>query len=118
LVRGVRSVVGVMGLLWIGALLIGVVEEFLVNAIESKVEWREVFRTRAGLPRHGWALLRSAAIGCWMGITPGGPPAASFMSYGIAKRLSPRRANFGKGESEGIIAPETADHAAGTSPLP
>ena len=39
------------------------------------------------------ALLRSAAIGCWMGITPGGPTAASFMSYGIAKRVSPRRAN-------------------------
>jgi putative tricarboxylic transport membrane protein len=39
------------------------------------------------------------------------------MSYGIAKRLSPRRANFGKGEPEGIIAPETADHAAGTSAL-
>ena len=52
-----------------------------------------------------------------MGITPGGPTAASFMSYGIAKRVSPRRANFGKGEPEGIIAPETADHAAGTSAL-
>ena len=52
-----------------------------------------------------------------MGITPGGPTAASFMSYGIAKRFSRRRANFGKGEPEGIIAPETADHAAGTSAL-
>jgi TctA family transporter len=39
------------------------------------------------------------------------------MSYGIAKRFSSRRANFGKGEPEGIIAPETADHAAGTSAL-
>jgi TctA family transporter len=63
------------------------------------------------------ALLRSAAIGCWMGITPGGPTAASFMSYGLAKRFSPRRANFGNGEPEGIIAPETADHSAGTSAL-
>ena len=52
-----------------------------------------------------------------MGITPGGPTAASFMSYGIAKRFSRRRANFGKGEPEGIVAPETADHAAGTSAL-
>jgi len=52
-----------------------------------------------------------------MGITPGGPTAASFMSYGLAKRFSPRRANFGKGEPEGIIAPETADHSAGTSAL-
>jgi putative tricarboxylic transport membrane protein len=52
-----------------------------------------------------------------MGITPGGPTAASFMSYGIAKRFSARKASFGRGEAEGIIAPETADHAAGTSAL-
>src|SRR5436190_22373772 len=117
LVKGVNFVVAVMGLFGIGELLIAVEEEFHVNAISSKVEWREVFRTLAGLPRHGWALLRSAAVGCWMGITPGGPTAASFMSYGLAKRFSPRRANFGKGEPEGIIAPETADHSAGTSAL-
>jgi putative tricarboxylic transport membrane protein len=107
----------VMGLFGIGELLVAVEDEFHVKAISSKVEWREVFRTLVGLPRYGWVLLRSAAIGCWMGITPGGPTAASFMSYGIAKRLSSRRANFGKGEPEGIIAPETADHAAGTSAL-
>src|SRR6266568_598801 len=117
LVKGVSFVVAVMGLFGIGELMIAVEEEFHVKTISSKVEWREVFRTLAGLPRYGWALLRSAAIGCWMGITPGGPTAASFMSYGIAKRLSPRHANFGKGEPEGIIAPETADHAAGTSAL-
>jgi TctA family transporter len=39
------------------------------------------------------------------------------MSYGIAKRFSPRGRYFGNGEPEGIIAPETADHAAGTSAL-
>ena len=117
LVKGISFVVAVMGLFGIGELLIAVEDEFHVKAISSKVEWREVFRTLAGLPRYGWALLRSAVIGCWMGITPGGPTAASFMSYGIAKRLSPRHANFGKGEPEGIIAPETADHAAGTSAL-
>src|ERR1700675_4100934 len=117
LVKGINFVVAVMGLFGIGELLIAVEDEFNVKAISSKVEWREVFRTLAHLPRYGWALLRSAAIGCWMGITPGGPTAASFMSYGIAKRLSPRHANFGKGEPEGIVAPEAADHAAGTSAL-
>ena len=98
-------------------MLVAVEDEFHVKAISSKVEWREVFRTLTHLPQYGWVLLRSAAIGCWMGITPGGPTAASFMSYGIAKRLSSRHANFGKGEPEGIVAPETADHAAGTSAL-
>lgn len=117
LVKGVSFIVAVMGLFGIGELLIAVEEEIHVKAVNSKVEWGEVFRTLVGLPRYGWALVRSAAIGCWMGITPGGPTAASFMSYGIAKRLSPRRAFFGKGEPEGIIAPEAADHSAGTSAL-
>src|SRR6202048_621025 len=117
LVKGVNFVVAVMGLFGIGELLIAVEDEFHIKAISSKVEWREVFRTLLHLPRYGWTLLRSAAIGCWMGITPGGPTAASFMSYGIAKRFSARGRYFGSGEPEGIIAPETADHAAGTSAL-
>ncbi|QDW38914.1 tripartite tricarboxylate transporter permease [Bradyrhizobium sp. KBS0727] len=117
LVKGVSFVVAVMGLFGIGELLIAVEEEFQARAVSSKVEWREVFRALGQLPRHSVALLRSAAIGCWMGITPGGPTAASFMSYGIAKRFSRNGHRFGTGEVEGIIAPETADHAAGTSAL-
>lgn len=117
LVKGVNFVVAVMGLFGIGELLIAVEEEFHARAVSSKIEWREVFRALGRLPWHGVALLRSAAIGCWMGITPGGPTAASFMSYGIAKRFSIRGKYFGTGEVEGIIAPETADHAAGTSAL-
>jgi putative tricarboxylic transport membrane protein len=117
MVKGINFIVAVMGLFGIGELLIAVEEELDAKAVSSHIKWREVFTTVAGLPRYWVALLRSAAIGCWMGITPGGPTAASFMSYGIAKRVSPRRANFGKGEPEGIIAPETADHAAGTSAL-
>jgi putative tricarboxylic transport membrane protein len=39
------------------------------------------------------------------------------MSYGIAKRMSPGGAKFGTGMPEGIVAPETAAHAAGTAAL-
>ena len=52
-----------------------------------------------------------------MGITPAGATPASFMSYGIAKRVSKNGNNFGKGEIEGVVAPETAAHAAGTAAL-
>ena len=117
LVKGVSFVVAVMGLFGIGELLIAVEEEIKAKGVSSRVDWREVGRTLLKLPGHWWVLLRSAAVGCWMGITPGGPTAASFMSYGLAKRLSPRHANFGKGEPDGIIAPEAADHSAGTSAL-
>ena len=52
-----------------------------------------------------------------MGISPAGATPASFMSYGIAQRISKRGKNFGNGEIEGVVAPETAAHAAGTAAL-
>jgi TctA family transporter len=39
------------------------------------------------------------------------------MGYGLAKRFSRNPENFGRGEMEGVLAPETAAHAAGTSAL-
>ena len=61
--------------------------------------------------------IRSSLIGIWMGITPGGATPASFMSYGLAKKMSRDGAKFGTGQLEGVIAPETAAHAAGTAAL-
>jgi putative tricarboxylic transport membrane protein len=52
-----------------------------------------------------------------MGITPGGATAASFMGYGLAKRFASDPDAFGKGQMEGVLAPETAAHASGTSAL-
>jgi TctA family transporter len=62
----------------------------------------------AGMPRYWMTLLRSSAIGCWLGITPGGAIAASFMGYNLAKRFSKDKEGFGKGRIEGVFAPETA----------
>ena len=116
-VRGISFVVAVMGLFGIGELLVAAEEDLHAKSLSSRIEWGEAWRTLVRMPRHAVALVRSAAIGCWMGITPGGPTAASFMSYGVAMRVSPNRANFGKGEAEGVVAPEAADHAAVTSAL-
>ena len=62
-------------------------------------------------------MLRSAVVGCWMGITPGGATPASFMSYGLAKKFSKNGNNFGKGELEGVVMPEVAAHSAGTAAM-
>jgi putative tricarboxylic transport membrane protein len=61
--------------------------------------------------------VRSAVIGFWMGFKPGGATPASFMSYAFAKRFSKHPERFGKGELEGVVAPETAAHAAGVAAL-
>jgi putative tricarboxylic transport membrane protein len=76
-----------------------------------------VWQTWGQLLRHWKTFLRSMAIGCWMGITPGGATPASFMSYGMARRMAPDPQTFGQGDIQGVIAPETAAHAAGTSAL-
>ena len=52
-----------------------------------------------------------------MGFKPGGATPASFMSYSFAKRFSKHPESFGKGEIEGVVAPETAAHAAGGASL-
>jgi TctA family transporter len=117
LLSGISFLVAVIGLFGIGELILTMEEGLRFDGIKARISPRAVLRTLASMPRYWVALLRSSAIGCWMGITPGGPTAASFMSYGLAKRLSRRGAKFGTGEPEGVVAPETADHAAGTSAM-
>jgi putative tricarboxylic transport membrane protein len=117
LVSGISFLTAVIGLFGIGELLQNMEEGLKFDGLKARISPRAVFAAARTMPRYWAALLRGSAVGCWMGITPGGPTAASFMSYGLARRFSSRRANFGRGEPEGIIAPETADHAAGTSAM-
>ncbi len=50
-------------------------------------------------------------IGSFMGIVPGlGGTAAAFLSYGVAKQVSPNK-SLGKGVIEGVAAPESANNA-------
>ncbi|MFG6535211.1 tripartite tricarboxylate transporter permease [Sulfitobacter sp. 1A16787] len=55
---------------------------------------------------------KSALIGTWIGTLPGvGATASSMVSYAEARRSSPNRERFGKGEPDGIIASEAANNA-------
>jgi putative tricarboxylic transport membrane protein len=87
------------------------------KGVNAKINTKVVWQTWKKLPQYWVTSLRSMLIGCWMGITPGGATPASFMSYGVASRVSKNKEQFGQGAIEGVIAPETAAHAAGTSAL-
>src|SRR6186713_1669541 len=65
-------------------------------------------------------VLRGTGLGSVLGILPGGGAMlASFAAYTLEKRLSPNRAQFGKGAIEGVAAPESANNAgAQTSFIP
>ncbi len=114
LIKGVSFLVAVIGLFGLGELMQTMEEGLRFQGIHARIKIRDVLDAIVSLPKYWVTLLRSALVGCWMGITPGGPTAASFMSYGLAKRFARRKDGFGKGEPAGIVAPETADHSAGT----
>ena len=117
LLRGFDFLVAVIGLFGVSEILITMEEGLAFKGKKAAIDLKIVFKTWAQMPRYWMTLLRSSVIGCWLGITPGGAVAASFMGYGMAKKLSRDSASFGKGNIEGVLAPETAAHAAGTSAL-
>ena len=117
LLKGFDFLIAVIGLFGIGEILLTMEEGLAFKGKSARINPKVVLQTWATLPRYWLTFLRSTAIGCWMGITPGGATPASFMSYGMAQRMSKEPHAFGKGTIEGVIAPETAAHAAGTSAL-
>lgn len=117
LLKGFDFLIAVIGLFGIGEILLTMEEGLAFKGQSARISPRVVWQTWVQLLRHWKTFLRSMAIGCWMGITPGGATPASFMSYGVARRMAKNPEDFGKGELAGVVAPETAAHAAGTSAL-
>ncbi|HWJ99774.1 MAG TPA: tripartite tricarboxylate transporter permease [Xanthobacteraceae bacterium] len=117
LMQGIDFLIAVIGLFGIGEILLTMEEGLAFKGKAANISPKVVFQTWARLPRYWLTLIRSSVIGCWMGITPGGATAASFMGYGIAKKFSRNGDKFGTGQVEGVLAPEVAAHASGTSAL-
>jgi TctA family transporter len=62
--------------------------------------------------RHWWLLLRTSAVGAWVGILPGlGSSVADWFAYAHAAQTEKNRENFGKGDVRGVIASEGANNA-------
>ena len=117
LLQGFDFLIAVIGLFGIGEILQTLEEGLAFKGVSAKLNMGVVMETWRELPRYWMTSIRSSLVGCFMGIVPGGATPASFMSYGIAKRFSNNGEAFGSGQIEGVVAPETAAHAAGTSAL-
>jgi putative tricarboxylic transport membrane protein len=117
LLKGFDFLIAVIGLFGIGEILETLEEGLAFKGAKARMNAKVVLETWKELPRYWVTSLRSAAVGCFMGIVPGGATPASFMSYGLARRFSKDGKDFGNGKIEGVVAPETAAHAAGTSAL-
>ena len=117
LLKGFDFLIAVIGLFGIGEILQTMEEGLAFRGVEGKIKFNIVMQTWKELPKYWVTSLRSCLVGCFMGIVPGGATPASFMSYGLAKKFSKDGAAFGTGKIEGVTAPETAAHAAGTAAL-
>ncbi len=117
LMKGFDFIVAVIGLFGIGEILLSVEGGLRFQGARAGMNARVVFQTWRLLPRYFRTFVRGSVIGFWMGFKPGGATPASFMSYAFAKRFSKHPERFGKGELEGVVAPETAAHAAGVAAI-
>jgi putative tricarboxylic transport membrane protein len=73
----------------------------------------ETLKTIKKVMEHPWHVLRSSAIGSFIGILPGaGSPIAALVSYNEAIRWAKDKSQFGKGDLRGVTASEIANNAA------
>ncbi len=115
---GINFVVIAIGLFGLGEILLTVEEGLRLEGIRGRISFRDLWETWRLFPRYIATLVRATILGFWIGVLPGtGATPASFVSYGLAKQFSRHPERFGKGEVEGVVAPETAAHAAGIGAL-
>lgn len=71
----------------------------------ERLTWAELMRSRK-------TIFRSTAIGASIGAIPGvGQVVAAFVGYAAARNASKTPENYGKGELDGVAAPEAANNA-------
>ena len=101
LMRGFDFLIAVIGLFGIGEILLSMEEGLSFTGKSAKINMKIVHRNVGQAAEILDDVGRSSLIGIWMGITPGGATPASFMSYGVAKRMSPRRRQVRQGSARG-----------------
>ena len=117
--RGIQFLVLAIGVYGIGEML------WTINTTRDKAQMAEanitIRRIRIALSGFGNAL-KGTFIGSFLGFFVGILPAAgatpgSLMAYGVSKMVSRNRDEYGKGEPNGIAAPEAANNSASTGAM-
>src|ERR671911_1858310 len=116
--EGLNFVALSMGVFGLGEILRNLEHEHTRSVMVRHVSG--LMLSKADFKRIIGPVLRGTALGSLLGILPGGGAMlASFAAYSMEKKISPNRAQFGKGAIEGVAAPESANNAgAQTSFIP
>jgi len=117
--HGINFLVLAIGIYGIGEML-WVIEttkgSMVVTA--AKISLRGILRAVAALKNSVKPMLMGSFLGYFVGILPAaGATPGSLMAYGIAKTMSKDPKSFGKGNIDGVVAPESANNAASTGSM-
>lgn len=84
----------------------------------TKISLQGIINTVKDLKKNLKSMLMGSLLGYFIGVLPAaGATPASLMSYGIAKMMSKNPDSFGKGNIDGVVAPEAANNAASTGSM-
>ncbi|SFS80637.1 tripartite tricarboxylate transporter permease [Saccharopolyspora flava] len=110
LLSGIPYVEVVIGLFAVGEVL----HQIRAGAVRPiRASFRDLVIRRQDVRDSAGAIGRGSLVGFALGTLPGaGSTLASFLAYGLEKRLSRNRAAFGHGAIQGVAAPESANNAA------
>lgn len=108
---GISFLPAMIGLFAIPQILLGIAGRIsVIPPYKSKISG--VLPRIRNLAKLAKAMLIGSFIGTGIGAIPGaGGPIAVFLSYDYARKASRKRDNYGKGEPEGVAAPEASNNA-------
>ncbi|MGQ9696091.1 MAG: tripartite tricarboxylate transporter permease [Thermodesulfobacteriota bacterium] len=113
LYEGIPIIPALLGMLAVSELMIMLERPYVLkDSMRPKQKLKEIIRGMASAIAYKGTVLRGVITGTVIGLMPAaGSTIASMVSYGMAKRASPKPESFGQGNPEGVIAAETANNA-------
>ncbi len=117
LFNGFQFISILLGVFALSQVLVQVSEYHYNKKLQKEIQQSESLQkddslTMKEIKSSGKTIVKSGLIGSGIGAIPAaGPVIATFMAYNSAKNSSKNPENFGKGELEGIAAPEAANNA-------
>ncbi len=117
--HGINFLVLAIGIYGIGEMLWTIeVSQGEVLMSKATVSFRGILDNLKGLKSSIKTMIMGSFLGYFVGILPAaGATPGSLMAYGVAKTMSKNPETYGKGNIDGVVAPEAANNAASTGSM-
>ncbi|MDP6883508.1 MAG: tripartite tricarboxylate transporter permease, partial [Rhodospirillales bacterium] len=117
--HGINFLVLAIGIYGIGEMLWTVeISQGEVLMSKATVTWKRIVDNLRELKSSIKTMITGSLLGYFVGILPAaGATPGSLMAYGVAKTMAKDPESYGKGNVDGVVAPEAANNAASTGSM-